>query len=99
MVSISLGLMCDIHSSSCLESDSISAIFSRAESITSSASGAVSSVISDGSIKIKGLTLIYWGAYISWILGVLFLWIAGMLTFITGIDYLRKSLPYLKDGN
>ena len=49
MVSISLGLMCDIHSSSCLESDSISAIFSRAESITSSASGAVSSVISDGS--------------------------------------------------
>tara|TARA_Y100000746_G_scaffold229975_1_gene240656 strand:- start:3080 stop:3745 length:666 start_codon:yes stop_codon:yes gene_type:complete len=57
----------------------------------------LNSVITDESNNIKGLTLVYWGAYIFWILGVFFLWIAALLTFITGIDYLRKSFPYLKD--
>jgi CDP-diacylglycerol--glycerol-3-phosphate 3-phosphatidyltransferase len=57
------------------------------------------SLISDGSSDIKGLTLIYWGAYIFWMFGVFVLWVAGVLTLITGIDYLRKSLPYLKDDN
>ena len=47
----------------------------------------------------ESLTWMYWGAYVFWIFGVLFLWIAGILTFITGIDYLKKSLPYLKDDN
>ena len=47
----------------------------------------------------ESLTWVYWGAYLFWIIGVLFLWIAGILTFITGIDYLKKSLPYLKEDN
>tara|TARA_B100001059_G_C17758763_1_gene541533 strand:+ start:382 stop:1047 length:666 start_codon:yes stop_codon:yes gene_type:complete len=47
----------------------------------------------------EGLTWVYWGAYLFWTIGVLFLWIAGILTFITGIDYLKKSLPYLKEDN
>ena len=57
----------------------------------------LNSVITDESNNIKGLTLVYWGAYIFWILGVFFLWLAALLTFITGIDYLRKSFPYFKD--
>jgi CDP-diacylglycerol--glycerol-3-phosphate 3-phosphatidyltransferase len=29
--------------------------------------------------------------------GLWLLWIAGLLTLVTGIDYFRKSLPFLKD--
>ncbi|NNK79663.1 MAG: CDP-diacylglycerol--glycerol-3-phosphate 3-phosphatidyltransferase [Litoreibacter sp.] len=44
-----------------------------------------------------GLKWKYWGAYICWTAGVLLLWIAAILTLLTGWDYFRKSLPYLKD--
>ncbi len=33
---------------------------------------------------------------ISWFVGVVLLWVAAFLTFITGMDYFRKALPYLK---
>lgn len=33
---------------------------------------------------------------ISWYGGIILLWIAAVLTFITGLDYLRKAMPYLK---
>ena len=39
----------------------------------------------------------YNGMYASWYSGVLLLWAAAALTVITGIDYFRKALPYLKD--
>ena len=55
--------------------------------------------ISEIKIERESLTWMYWGAYVFWIFGVLFLWVAGILTFITGVDYLKKSLPYLKDDN
>ena len=55
--------------------------------------------ISEITTERESLTWMYWGAYVFWIFGVLFLWVAGILTFITGIDYLKKSLPYLKDDN
>lgn len=35
-------------------------------------------------------------AIFSWWLGVVLLWVAGALTLITGLDYFRKALPYLK---
>jgi CDP-diacylglycerol--glycerol-3-phosphate 3-phosphatidyltransferase len=38
------------------------------------------------------------GMNISWSAGVILLWIAATLTFITGIDYFKKSLPFLKDN-
>jgi CDP-diacylglycerol--glycerol-3-phosphate 3-phosphatidyltransferase len=38
----------------------------------------------------------YSGTFYSWWVGVLLLWVAAILTLITGIDYLRKSIPYLK---
>lgn len=36
----------------------------------------------------------YWW---TWWIGVGLLWVAAALTLLTGADYLRKSLPYLKD--
>lgn len=30
--------------------------------------------------------------------GIVMLWVAAALTFITGVDYFRKSLPHLKEG-
>ncbi|NIY73545.1 CDP-diacylglycerol--glycerol-3-phosphate 3-phosphatidyltransferase [Marivivens donghaensis] len=32
----------------------------------------------------------------SWWIGVVLLWIAAALTFVTGMDYFRKAMPYLK---
>lgn len=32
-------------------------------------------------------------------LGLLLIWIAGLLTAITGWDYFNKTRPYLRDGN
>ncbi len=37
------------------------------------------------------------GAYYSWWIGIILLWIAMGLTVITGADYLRKAMPFLKD--
>jgi len=33
---------------------------------------------------------------LSWYGGIVLLWIAAALTFLTGLDYLRKAMPYLK---
>ena len=45
-------------------------------------------------IGIRWLSHAYW--YCWWI-GVGLLWVAAVLTFVTGFDYLRKSIPHLKD--
>jgi CDP-diacylglycerol--glycerol-3-phosphate 3-phosphatidyltransferase len=37
------------------------------------------------------------GWHLSWSIGLLLLWVAALLTLITGVDYLRKSLPFLRD--
>ena len=37
------------------------------------------------------------GAYYSWWIGIILLWLAMVLTVVTGADYLRKATPYLKD--
>ncbi|PWE26813.1 CDP-diacylglycerol--glycerol-3-phosphate 3-phosphatidyltransferase [Pararhodobacter marinus] len=34
-----------------------------------------------------------------WAIGLLLIWVAALLTAITGWDYLRKALPHLKDGS
>jgi CDP-diacylglycerol--glycerol-3-phosphate 3-phosphatidyltransferase len=36
----------------------------------------------------------YWA---TWWIGVGLLWVAGILTLITGLDYFRKAMPFLKD--
>jgi CDP-diacylglycerol--glycerol-3-phosphate 3-phosphatidyltransferase len=32
------------------------------------------------------------------LVGLVLIWVAAMLTLVTGVDYFRKSLPFLKDG-
>ncbi|MBL4751827.1 MAG: CDP-diacylglycerol--glycerol-3-phosphate 3-phosphatidyltransferase [Amylibacter sp.] len=44
-----------------------------------------------------GLVWKQMGMNYSFVLGVVLLWIAGILTFITGYDYFRKAMPYLRD--
>jgi len=45
-----------------------------------------------------GLIWKYWGMMLSWYAGITVLWIAAVLTMVTGWDYFRKSLPYLKEA-
>ena len=45
-----------------------------------------------------GLRTLELGAEISWYLGIGLLWIAMVLTVLSGADYFRKSLPYLRDA-
>jgi CDP-diacylglycerol--glycerol-3-phosphate 3-phosphatidyltransferase len=53
--------------------------------------------ILDGSIEdVLGLGWKNLGWDLSWYGGIILLWIAALLTFITGLDYLRKSMPFLK---
>lgn len=44
-----------------------------------------------------GLWWKYQGMIISWWGGIIMLWIAAVLTLVTGWDYFNKSRPYLKD--
>ena len=43
------------------------------------------------------LRLISSAAQVTWWAGVGLLWIAAALTLLTGVDYFRKALPYLRD--
>jgi cardiolipin synthase len=53
--------------------------------------------IMDGTIAdVVGLRWKELGWDISWYGGISLLWIAAILTLITGLDYLRKAMPYLK---
>ncbi|KQI67927.1 CDP-diacylglycerol--glycerol-3-phosphate 3-phosphatidyltransferase [Loktanella sp. 3ANDIMAR09] len=45
-----------------------------------------------------GLVWKYWGMMLSWYAGITGLWIAALLTLLTGWDYFRKALPHLKDS-
>ena len=44
-----------------------------------------------------GLRWKYYGMLISWWGGITTLWIAAVLTLLTGWDYFRKALPYLRE--
>ncbi|MEO9864867.1 MAG: CDP-diacylglycerol--glycerol-3-phosphate 3-phosphatidyltransferase [Yoonia sp.] len=53
--------------------------------------------ILDGTIEdVVGLGWKNFGWDFSWYGGIILLWVAAVLTFITGLDYLRKAMPYLK---
>jgi len=45
-----------------------------------------------------GLRSLETGLEISWYAGVGFLWLAMILTVLSGADYFRKALPYLRDS-
>lgn len=44
-----------------------------------------------------GFSLLELGANVSWALGIGCLWVAMVLTVLSGADYFIKSLPYLRD--
>ena len=46
-------------------------------------------------INFSNLSLSYFSVHYSYWIGVLLLWLAMILTILTGVDYLRKALPYL----
>ena len=54
-------------------------------------------VLSGAEDDFVGLRWQYAGMIYSWWIGVVLLWIAALLTLVTGWDYFRKSIPLLKD--
>ena len=56
----------------------------------------ISSILEGGDDP-QGLRWIQKAYWATWWSGVGLLWVAAVLTLITGIDYFRKSLPHLKD--
>ncbi len=46
----------------------------------------------------SNLRMISEAARMTWWVGVGLLWVAAVLTFVTGVDYLRKAAPHLKDN-
>ena len=54
--------------------------------------------VMDGTLSDEsGLRISIFAMDITGILGVLLLWLAAGLTFVTGLDYFNKARPYLKD--
>lgn len=56
----------------------------------------VADVLSGQEEDLFGLGWTYIGMNYSFVLGVILLWVAGILTFVTGYDYFRKAMPYLR---
>lgn len=44
-----------------------------------------------------GLRMIDLAARVTWWVGIVLLWVAALLTLVTGFDYFRKALPFLKE--
>ncbi|WP_044042960.1 CDP-diacylglycerol--glycerol-3-phosphate 3-phosphatidyltransferase [Octadecabacter antarcticus] len=44
-----------------------------------------------------GLVWKWSGAFYSWWIGIILLWAAMLLTVISGVDYLRKAMPFLRE--
>ena len=57
----------------------------------------VNAILAGQEEDVFGIGWKYQGMMWSFLVGVLLLWIAGILTLITGWDYFRKSLPYLRE--
>lgn len=57
----------------------------------------VSDILNGREEDVLGLSWKYNAMNISWTMGVFLLWIAGLLTLITGWDYFAKARPYLKE--
>jgi CDP-diacylglycerol--glycerol-3-phosphate 3-phosphatidyltransferase len=53
--------------------------------------------ILEGGDDPQGLRLVQTAYWLTWWVGVGLLWIAAFLTLVTGVDYFRKALPYLRD--
>jgi len=57
----------------------------------------VGAVLNGSDPDLYGLVWKYYGYVGSYYIGIALIWLAAILTAITGLDYFRKSLPYLQD--
>lgn len=57
----------------------------------------ISDILNGREDDVLGLTWKYQGMLWSFRIGVVLLWVAAILTIITGLDYFRKSLPFLRE--
>ena len=57
----------------------------------------IGEILFDGGADPLNLRLINTAAQVTWWAGVGLLWVAAVLTLVTGIDYFRKAIPHLKD--
>jgi cardiolipin synthase len=57
----------------------------------------VSEILAGREEDLFGLRWLHHGLFWSFWIGVILLWAAAILTMITGWDYFRKSLPFLRD--
>lgn len=60
--------------------------------------GIVRDIMTGQEEDLFGLKWKYYGMIASFWGGVVLLWIAAVLTLLTGFDYFKKSLPYLREG-
>ena len=58
----------------------------------------VASVLSGAEADEMGLRPLYSLWTFTWYFGLALLWIAAALTLVTGWDYFRKAMPYLREG-
>jgi CDP-diacylglycerol--glycerol-3-phosphate 3-phosphatidyltransferase len=56
----------------------------------------VAEILAGTEADLVGLRLNYYGSIWSYWVGITLLWLAAILTFVTGMDYLNKAMPYLK---
>jgi CDP-diacylglycerol--glycerol-3-phosphate 3-phosphatidyltransferase len=56
----------------------------------------VAQILAGTEDDLVGLRLNYYGSLWSYWAGITLLWLAAILTFVTGMDYLNKAMPYLK---
>lgn len=61
-------------------------------------SDAVEAALNGTTPDVNGLLWKHQGELICWWSGVVVLWVAAVLTVVTGWDYFSKARPYLKDG-
>jgi CDP-diacylglycerol--glycerol-3-phosphate 3-phosphatidyltransferase len=57
----------------------------------------INETLAGRSEDVMGLRWKYWGMNFTFGTGVALLWLAAALTLLTGWDYFRKALPYLRD--
>ncbi|WP_138936152.1 CDP-diacylglycerol--glycerol-3-phosphate 3-phosphatidyltransferase [Roseovarius arcticus] len=57
----------------------------------------VDAILSGAEEDVLGLRWKLAGMHYTWYAGLLLLWLAAILTLISGVDYLMKALPFLKD--
>lgn len=56
----------------------------------------VQAVLTGQEEDLGGIRRMYTGMIVSWWAGVVLLWVAAVLTLLTGWDYFQKALPYLR---